>query len=179
SRCRELRLSALGPQDMGLALHQALGHDEDSAELAELSGGSVGEAVRLLAGGGVDLYAAIVALLAAIPRISRPDLLKMCNSLVGKDSDIRFDLTVRLVDLALARLARTGATGTPPIEAAPGEARVLARLSPDARAARIWAEQASELGARARGGRAVNLDPGALVLDMFLRLESAARMAAG
>ncbi|HPD93675.1 MAG: DNA polymerase III subunit delta' [Rhodobacter sp.] len=179
SRCRELRLAPLGPEDMGRALGQALGHDEGGAELAELSGGSVGEAIRLLAGGGLALYADIVALLAEIPRLSRPELLKLCNSMIGKDSELRFDLTVRLVDLALARLARTGATGTPPAEATPGEARVLTRLAPDARAARIWAEQASDLGARARGARAVNLDPGALVLDMFLRLESAARMAAG
>ncbi|MFN4101429.1 MAG: DNA polymerase III subunit delta', partial [Pararhodobacter sp.] len=129
--------------------------------------------------GGLRLYAEIVEILSGLPRLSRPDVLKLTNSLGGREAAPRFDLTVRLIDLALARLARAGAMGQPLPEAAPGEAALQARLSPDARAARRWAELAADLGARARAGRAVNLDPGALVLDMFLRLESAARRAAG
>ncbi|GAB4272697.1 MAG: DNA polymerase III subunit delta' [Pararhodobacter sp.] len=177
SRCRELRLSPLGPEAMAAALEQAVGEPRDGAALAELSGGSVGEALRILSGGGVELYVEILTLIGEIPRISRPALRKLCDSLSARAAEDRFDLLVRLFDLALARLARTGATGTPPPEAAPGEAQILQRLAPDARAARLWAGQASDLGARARAARAVNLDPGALVLDMFLRLEGAARHA--
>ncbi|WP_370209126.1 DNA polymerase III subunit delta' [Pararhodobacter marinus] len=182
SRCRELRLVPLGADDMARALEQATGEPGDSdaaAALAELSGGSVGEALRVANGGGLALYAEIVEILSGLPRLSRPDLLKLCNPLGGREAEPRFDLTVRLIDLALARLARAGATRQPLTEAAPGEARLAERLSPDPRAARHWAELAGELGARARGGRAVNLDPGALVLDMFLRLESAAQTAPG
>ncbi len=178
SRCRELRLAPLGPGDMALALEQALGEPVEGAALAALSGGSVGEAIRVLNGGGLELYAEILSVLSDLPRLSRPQLLKLCNSLGGREAEPRFDLTVRLIDLALARLARAGVGGPLP-EAAPGEAALAARLSPDARAARHWAELAADLGARARAGRAVNLDPGALVLDMFLRLESAARTASG
>jgi hypothetical protein len=81
---------------------------------------------------------------------------------------------VRLADLAVARLARAGARGVAPSEAAAGEAAMIARLAPDAGAARAWAELAADLGASARAGKAVNLDPAALVLDMFLRMETAA-----
>lgn len=178
SRCRELRLAPLGAADMEQALAQALEAVEDSAALAELSGGSVGEAIRLTSG-GVALYAEIVQLMSGLPRLDREAVLKLSNSVSAKVGDPRFDMLVRLVDLVLARLARTGATGAPPPEAAPGEATLLMRLSPDARAARRWADLASDLGNRARAARAVNLDPGALVLDMFLRLESASRLAAG
>ncbi|MCA0204406.1 MAG: DNA polymerase III subunit delta' [Proteobacteria bacterium] len=179
SRCRELRLQPLGPADMGRALEQAMGEAEESEALTALSGGSVGEAIRVASGGGLELYAEIVALLAEYPQMDRARILKLCNSLGTREAEPRFDLTVRLLDLALARLARAGATGQPLPEAAPGESRLHARLAPDPRAARHWAEMAADLGARARGGRAVNLDPGALVLDMFLRLESAARPASG
>ncbi|MGB8623293.1 MAG: DNA polymerase III subunit delta', partial [Paracoccaceae bacterium] len=56
---------------------------------------------------------------------------------------------------------------------------LMARLCPDAQAARVWAEAADTLGARARHGRAVNLDPAALILDMVLRIdETAATLAA-
>ncbi len=178
SRCRELRLAPLGAADMDRALAQALEGVHDTAALAELSGGSVGEAIRLTSG-GVALYAEIVQLLSGLPRLDRDAVLKLSNSVSAKAGDPRFDQLVRLVDLALARLARTGATGTPPPEAAPGESALLARLSPDPRAARRWADLAADLGNRARAARAVNLDPGALVLDMFLRLESASRPAAG
>ncbi|MEF9603810.1 DNA polymerase III subunit delta', partial [Paracoccus sp. PXZ] len=37
-------------------------------------------------------------------------------------------------------------------------------------AARLWAGAQAELSARARAGRAVNLDPSALVLDMLIGL---------
>ena len=175
SRCRALRLGGLTPEDMGAALEQAVGHTDDSVALAELSGGSVGEAIRILNGGGLALYVEIVTLLAQLPRISRVELRGLCDSVSGKTAETRFDLLVGLLDLALARLARTGALGQSLPEAARGEAALFARLSPDTRAARRWADLAADLGARARAGRAVNLDPGALVLDMFLRLEAAAR----
>ena len=106
-------------------------------------------------------------------------MLKICNSLTGREAEARFDLTVRLFEVALARLARAGASRQPQAEAVPGETDVLARLSPDPNAARRWAGMAADLPPRARAGRAVNLDPGSLVLDMFLRLESAARSATG
>ena len=50
------------------------------------------------------------------------------------------------------------------------DAASVARLSPDDHAARIWAEAQARLSARARAGRAVNLDPAALVMDMLLDL---------
>lgn len=182
SRCRALRLDPLSANDMAQALEQALeqvvGQAGNTVALAQLSGGSVGEAIRILTGDGLALYQGIIALLAQLPRLSRPDLRRLCDSLIGKQAEVRFDLTVRLFELALSRLARAGVIGHPPPEAAPGEAQVLSRLSPDARRARFWAQQAADLGARARAARAVNLDPGALVLDMFLRLEAAANKVA-
>ena len=127
----------------------------------------------MMAGDGAELYAQIIALLDQLPRLPRPALRKLCDSLAGKQAEPRFDLLVRLFDLALSRLAKAGATGQALPEAAPGEAAILARLSANPAIARIWAQQAADLGARARAARAVNLDPGALVLDMFLRLEAA------
>jgi len=56
----------------------------------------------------------------------------------------------------------------------PGEAATLARLAPDARTARAWADLSATLTARARRGKAVNLDPAALTFDMFLDLDRTA-----
>jgi DNA polymerase-3 subunit delta' len=186
SRCRQLACRTLDAGEMAEALAAAgagagadAGDGADPAALAELSGGSVGEAVRLANLGGVALYADLLRLMGRAPGLDRPAALALAESCVGRDAEARFDLMLRLTGLLLMRLARTGALGTPPPEAVPGEAATLRRLAPDAAAARAWAEAAEAALARAAHGRAVNLDPASVILDMFLRLDrTAARRAA-
>ncbi|NKX44422.1 DNA polymerase III subunit delta' [Roseicyclus persicicus] len=180
SRCRTLRFQPLGADDLQAALAQAgLAAPDNAAGLAELAGGSVGEAVRLISHDGLGLYAELLTLLQGLPRLDRPLALKLAEATVGKTGEARFDLTLSLLDTALARLARTGATGAAPPDILPGEGRTLARLAPDPRAARAWAQLAATLTARARRGKAVNLDPAALTFDMFLDLDrTAAELAA-
>jgi DNA polymerase-3 subunit delta' len=178
SRCRELRLAPLWPDDMAAALAGAGVEGSASPALATLAGGSVGEAVRILAADGLSLYAELVALLLDSPRLDRPRLLKLADSVAGRGNEARFDLVLTLLDQLMARLARAALTGPPEPEAAPGEARLAARIAPDPQAARLWAGQQQALGERARRGRAVNLDPAALLVDMVLQVnETAAALA--
>jgi DNA polymerase III subunit delta' len=174
SRCRELRLGALGPADMALALAATGETADDPAALAELSGGSVGEALRLMRQDGMALYGQVTGLMDTLPRMDRPRALALAEKGAGRGGEAAFDAVLRLIDLFLARLARTGATGAPPPEAASGEAALLHRLSPDPQAARAWAELAQTLSLRARRGKAVNLDPAALLMDMVLKIDETA-----
>lgn len=176
SRCRELRLSPLSPSDLADALTQAGGEiaPDDRTALAELSGGSVGEAFRLTNLDGLKLYAALVRLFSTLPRLDRPQALALADLAAARGAAETFDLLVTLIDLVLARLARRGVTGLTPPEAAPGEAQLLARLAPDPASARAWADLAQSLAARARRGKAVNLDPAALLMDMLLKLDETA-----
>ena len=173
SRCRELRCAMLGADDIALALQQAGAAVTDPVALAELSGGSVGEAIRLITLDGLATYGQLVALMASLPRLDRHRMLALTDSASGKGNEARFDLIVRLTDILLARLARTGLFAPPP-EAAKGETALLQRLSPGADAARRWAALQAQLGARARTGKAVNLDPAALLLDMVLTIDQTA-----
>jgi len=171
SRCRELRLHPLGPDDIGQVLRD-LGLDHDAAQLAALSGGSIGEALRLAGQDGLALYQRITGLFADHPQMDRraaAGLAELAAGRAGAEGD-PFDLVVTLLDRFLTRAARTGLLGAPLPEAAEGEAAVLTRIAPDPAAARIWADAQAELSARARAGRAVNLDPSALVLDMLVGL---------
>lgn len=179
SRCRELRLAPLPSTQMAEALALA-GVQSDAPEaLAELSGGSVGEAVRVAQLDGDALYAELVQLFAALPRLDRGKLLALAESGAGKGNAARFDLTLTLMDLLLSRLARAGTLSRTPPEAARGEAALLMRLAPDPWAGRVWADLAQSLSLRARRGKAVNLDPAALLMDMFLQIEqTAGRLAA-
>ena len=172
SRCRVLRLDPLSAEDMARALEQA-GVDigPHAATLTELSGGSVGTAMRLSLLGGVETYAELMELLSSLPQFDRSRAVKLAEAAAARGAEQKRDLLFSLLDLLLARLARTGATGAPPpVEAAPNEATVLSRLAPSPAAGRAWAETAQQTGARARHGMAVNLDPAALVLDTLIKI---------
>ncbi|MCW3783526.1 DNA polymerase III subunit delta' [Defluviimonas salinarum] len=175
SRCRELRLAPLSPEGLAEAMAAAGAEAGDTGALAALAGGSVGEAIRLTNLDGLETYAAIVALFATLPRLDRPQALRLAESAAQRGAEERLALFLALMELFLSRLARAGVLGATGDEAAPGEAQLFARLSPDARAARAWAELHQSLGARARHARAVNLDPAALVLDMVLKIDETAR----
>lgn len=173
SRCRELRLSPLGAEDMARALTQAGVVPEPGREaaLTALSGGSVGEAVRLINLDGLKMYAELIGLFEKLPEMDPARAMRMAEASATRGGEAKLDLLIGLIEIFLARTARRGALGqAPDPEAAPGEATLLARLSPDARSARKWAELAEELGQRMRHGRAVNLDPAALILDTILRI---------
>jgi DNA polymerase III subunit delta' len=176
SRCRELRLTPLGPEDLSDALTLAGGGvaPEQVQALAELGGGSVGEAFRLTNLDGLKLYQTIATLMATLPRMDRQKAIALSDMAQGKGNEAQFDLILTLLDLFLARLARTGATGVAAPEAAPGEAALMARLAATATNARAWADLAQTLGIRARRGKAVNLDPAALLLDTLLKINETA-----
>jgi DNA polymerase-3 subunit delta' len=174
SRCRELRLSPLSGADFDAALAQA-GTASDGAALVALSGGSVGAAIELAQGGGAEIYAALLSLAATMPRMDRQAAIALAENVAQRSAPARFDLFLTLFDLFMARLARTGVMGPPDPQAVAQEAATLARLSPTPHAARAYADLGQTLGARARHGRAVNLDPASLVLDMVLQLDALAR----
>ncbi|QFT99231.1 DNA polymerase III subunit tau [Roseovarius sp. THAF8] len=175
SRCRELRLERLSPEDVIAALDQAgIDPGGQAPGLAELSGGSAGEAVRLYNLEGLKIYAEIVGLAASLPMLDRPRAMKLAEAAAQRGAEQKLDLLLALMDMFLARVARAGATGIMPPEAVPGEAEAIGKLAGNPVQARAWADCAQEVGARARHGRAVNLDPAALVLDTVFKLQQTA-----
>jgi len=179
SRCRDLRCVALGPEALSQALSGAgVETPADSEALAELSGGSPGQALELVTLGGLSTYAEVVELLSGAPSIDRSRAVRLSEGL--RANDPRTALLVRLIGEFLARLSSAGAGRPPTRPAAPAEAAALARLAPALPAAHAWADLHERLGARARHGLAVNLDPSALILDMVLTInETASRIGVG
>ena len=123
---------------------------------------------------GLAIYASLIKLFTTLPRLDRPDALRLAETAAGRGAEAQFDLMVTLLDLFLARLARASATTTLPPEAAPGEVALITRLGTPAKASLIWADLAQSLTIRARRGRAVNLDPAALLMDMLLKIDETA-----
>ncbi len=176
SRCRTLRLGPLNADQMAQAMAQAgVDPGPDASALAELSAGSVGEALRLALLDGLKLYGDVIALLGTMPNLDRPRALSLAETAGARGAEGKLDLLYTLIDIALSRLARTGAGHPPAVQAAPREAEVFARLASHPAQARAWADTAQTALERARHGRAVNLDPGALVLDTLFKLSATAR----
>ena len=176
SRCRELRLMPLPAALLADALIAAGGDvtPADSAALAELAGGSVGEAFEMTNLDGLKLYAALIRLMSTLPRLDRSMALALADMGAKRGAEAQFDLIVTLIDLFLARTARAGTLHQLPPEAASGESTLIERLAPNPHAGRVWADLAQVLGNRARRGRAVNLDPAALLMDMVLKIDETA-----
>jgi DNA polymerase-3 subunit delta' len=123
------------------------------------------------------LYQGLVNIAATFPDFDRPMVAALGEKMAARGNDAQFNLLARLLDTFLNRLSRAG-LGLVDQEAIPGELKVLQKLSPDPAAALAWAEIAHHAADRLRHGRAVNLDPAALVLDMILSMNDVARRTA-
>jgi DNA polymerase III subunit delta' len=175
SRCRVLRCATLADDDLSDALAPMDLTVPATEGMAVLAGGSVGNAIRLLHQDGIATYGDLVTLLSSLPRFDRTAALRLADSCTGKGAETRFAHVLDLLDIFLSRAAHAGVNGEPSVQAVPGEARLLARLSPHDHGARNWAALQQDLSARARHGKAVNLDPASLILDMLFRIEETAR----
>ena len=160
---------------MARALAQAGVDTSEGAAVTELSGGSVGEAVRLINLEGLALYRDLIDIMGSLPALDRARAGRLSTQMAARGAEERLDLFFSLTDLMLARMARSGATGLPLPDAVRGEGAAFQVLAPSAQKARDWAALAQDIGARATHGRAVNLDPAALVLDTVLKLQSCAK----
>jgi len=181
SRCRSLELRPLGPADLAAALDQA-GAPIAPAEadaLALIAGGSVGEAIRLSAGGGVALYGRLVALMGGGKRVDRGAMMSLADDVAGRGAETLYELAGRLTLTLIGRLARRAATGEPGPEAGPGEGRLMHAIARSPAQAALWAEAAGRAAAALRHARAVNLDPGQTIIDTFLDLDATLAKARG
>ena len=178
SRCRTLDLAPLGPEPLARALAAAGGEvpPARALALAELSGGSAGQALRLLAdsraGDGIALYARIVALFGDGRAVARGPMIELAERCAGRANAEAYRLTLQLAATLAARLARAAATGVTPPEAAPGETRLVAAVAHQPAQAVLWAEALGRILATHRHALAVNLDPAQTVLDTFLELDA-------
>jgi DNA polymerase-3 subunit delta' len=173
SRCRDLRCAPLGPEDLARALADAGADPAAAPALGALAGGSVGEALRLAAQDGPALYDELMALVAAAPGPDRRRAVALAETCAGRGAEARYDAALGLLRLGLARLARAAA-GAPAAPVSDAEARAHARLAGGPAQARLWADLAQRLGARADHARAVHLDPAQVILDMLLAIDAAA-----
>lgn len=175
SRCRRVNVRPL-TQEQVMTLLGRYRPDLPPAEarvLATLADGSVGRALELDELGGVDLFAALMALLAQAPDLPAAPLHALA------DQALKGETFQTLTELALWWLARVGTSavrgegGLPDL--VPGQTAAAARL---ARSPAALAEAWAELTAFAARVDAVNVDKKRATINLLARMGSLARQRA-
>jgi DNA polymerase-3 subunit delta' len=182
SRCRTLRVTALGHEELERAVRAALERDEhevDAGTLSvalELSQGSVRRALELATGEGIALHRDILATFARLPDLDGPAAHKLAERLGGFGSDgERLELFLSLLLGLVERLIRQTATG----EGAIGEEREHAARLLSPATLPHWVEAWEAIGHAKADVASLNLDRSLLVLETLYRLQQAARGAPG
>ena len=174
SRCRTLDFTPLEPQLLAAAI-AASGAEiptEHQSAISELSAGSVGQALELIQGDGLNLYQDLIALMGRGDRIDRTAMLALAGSVAGTAAATRYRSLMSMVQVLIGRFARAGAIGEIPVEAAPGEAKLMQALAATQHQGVIWADLLGTLAPKITHALAVNLDPQQCVIDTTLKIDA-------
>jgi DNA polymerase-3 subunit delta' len=178
SRCRTLRVTALGHEELERAVRAALERDEHEVDAGTLSvalglsQGSVRRALELATGEGIALHHDILTTFAKLPELDGQAAHKLAERLGGFGSDgERLELFLSLLLGLMERLIREAATG----EGAIGEERGLAARLLTPATLPHWVEAWEAIGHAKADAASLNLDRSLLVLETLYRLQQAAR----
>ena len=100
SRCRLLRLEALSTDHVAQLLREAgvTGLSEAQTDsIAKLSGGSIGQALRLVEHGGLELYGDMLAVLNTLPKLDELALDGLIGKVTKTSGDDAFQLAFSLL----------------------------------------------------------------------------------
>jgi DNA polymerase III subunit delta' len=174
SRCRRLVLApAPAPLATRLLRRWRPQLDETAAaSLLTLSNGSIGRALELAETGGLDLYRALIELLAAAPPLDATRLHALTDRLARPDAEDAYRVSEELLSDLLARLAagavgRATATGIFATEEAAVEG-LASRADPGR-----WAELHATISADFLTARELNLDRKQTLLGAFFAIGDA------
>ena len=175
SRCRRFPLAPLPPAIVAELLGRYRPELEPAAAAAvtALAEGSIGRALDLAAAGGVELYRAVLALLARERGIDPAALHAFADRLVRPEAEEAYRVVENLVGQMLTRLAITATQGGADAVALPDEGALLHRLGRRAPAAR-WAALRGEIDESFARTDALNLDRKQTILGAFFAIERAA-----
>jgi DNA polymerase-3 subunit delta' len=175
SRCRRFPLAPLPAAIVAELLARYRPELEPAAAMSvtALAEGSIGRALDLAAAGGVELYRAVLALLARERGIDPAALHAFADRLVRPEAEEAYRVVENLVGQMLARLAIAATQSEAEAGALPDEGALLRRLGRRAPAAR-WAALRGDIEESFARTDALNLDRKQTILGAFFAIERAA-----
>jgi DNA polymerase-3 subunit delta' len=111
SRARTLVFQPLDQTTLTAALATRAPEEKLAAreKAAQLSGGSMGRALELISGGGLEIYDSLIAILSTWPRIEMRRVHALANEVGGRGNEVGFIVLGELLLDILARAIRSAA----------------------------------------------------------------------
>jgi len=175
SRCRLLRLRRLAPEELleGLSTMMPALDDGRAQRTARLADGSLGLALRLTDGNGLEIHERLQILLGGLPQLDAHQALALADMVGTRHALEDYRLFCRLLGGWIARAVRASTTGTLD-ELDVDERELVARLRMAEKPA-DWARAWSQISRSIQRANALNLDRKQVALNAFLEIEAAAR----
>ena len=150
--------------------------EKDKEIYSLLASGSVGNFIRLLKHDGANLYSSILSFLNELPNLEGFELKEFVSTFEGAKNRDRLELFIELLNIAIARISKSGVLGVNfTDQALEDENYIFRKLCPNPNIAKKWAELAQTQSKNLSHGLSINLDPGSLILDTFFRIEDCAK----
>ncbi|KAB7739708.1 DNA polymerase III subunit delta' [Parvibaculum sedimenti] len=175
SRCRVLTLKPLDAPHIAdvLAANETRANAEERVAIGRLAEGSAGRALTIAAGGGLDLYRELVALLMPLPRLNVKGIHALADKVGRRGADEAYETFTDLLSDWLQRLVRTGAGADATGDIVAGEGAAMARLAGGTGLDR-WVEVWEKINQSVARAEALNTDRKLVILNAFSMLESVA-----
>ncbi|MBI1777564.1 MAG: DNA polymerase III subunit delta' [Proteobacteria bacterium] len=172
SRCRRLQLRPLPPSAVeGLLARYAPDLPEAERQpTVRLAAGSIGRALALIEGGGLELYRAVVGLLERIPGMDVKALHGLADKTARAGAEDVFATVTELYFTLLRRVMLEAGGAAEVGEILPGEAALLRRLA-RRRSLDRWLELWDNSRRLVARTDSINLDRKQVILNVFLALE--------
>jgi len=157
SRCRQMKLSPLSTETVRVLLTRYCPDldDKTASAITELAEGSIGRALELAGSGGIELYQAMLGLLAHRPRLDPLALHAFADRLARADAEDSYRAIAELLGQHLGQRAITAA-----------------RAGRGGEAAR-WARARDDIGEEFSRTDGLNLDRKQAILGAFFAIEKA------
>lgn len=172
SRCRKLSLKPLAPELVVSMLMQQLPDtsEDDAKELARLSDGSIGRALRLASGDGLSIYRDTVKILGELPSPDVKKVQALAAKLAKAGADDAYRCGIDLFRWWLSRIVLASSRGAEADRGLnPDEKEIASRAAATAMLP-IWLKRLDDAESLIRSADTLNLDRKQVVQSLFLSL---------
>jgi DNA polymerase-3 subunit delta' len=172
SRCRTLALKPLSPQQVGdlMTRHMPEVNAADALELARLAEGSIGRAMSLAAGGGLEIYRDVVNIFASLPDLDGAAVQALATKLSKAGDDDAYYSGIELYRWWLSRVVLAASRGAAGDESLSADERAVAERAAATAILPVWLGRLDQSESMIRSADPLNLDRKQVILSLFLSL---------
>lgn len=172
SRCRTLALKPLSADQVTelMTRHMPEVAADDARELARLSEGSIGRAMSLAAGGGLEIYRDVVNIFASLPNLDGAKVQALAAKLSKTGDDDAYYSGIELYRWWLSRVVLAASRGAEGDASLSEEEQGIAARAAATTILPVWLARLDQAESMIRSADPLNLDRKQVILSLFLSL---------